>query len=66
MLNQSSLNRSARIAAVAILCVIALFLFVLSIGDPIASFGTKGVSFLYSLLAFIPIAAVCAYVFLKK
>jgi hypothetical protein len=66
-LNQSNSRRSsAKIAAGAILCVIGLFLIVLIIGDPIASFGTKWMSFLYSFLAFIPIAVVCAYVFLKK
>lgn len=66
-MNQSvSKGSPARIAAGAIICVIALFLIVLTIGDPITSFGTKWMSFLYSFLAFVPIAVVCAYVFLKR
>ena len=56
----------ARVAAIAILCVLAVFLTVLLIGGPITTFGNRETSFLYGILVFIPVASICVYTIARK
>ena len=55
-----------RIAAVGILCVFAVYLIVLLVGSPIGTFGNKEGSFVYSILVFVPVVAICAYTISRK
>lgn len=55
-----------RVAAVAILCVWAVYLVVLSIGGPISAFGSKETSFVYAVLVFIPVVAICVYTLSRR
>ncbi|HVB12607.1 MAG TPA: hypothetical protein VNE86_05695 [Nitrososphaerales archaeon] len=55
-----------RVAAIAILCVLAVFLIVLLIGKPITTFGNKEMSFLYGILVFVPVASICLYTITRK
>ena len=55
-----------RIAAVGILCVLAVYLIVLLVGSPIGTLGNKESSFVYAILVFVPVAAVCGYTISRK
>jgi len=52
-------KRSSAAAAAAVLLVLVVFLFIQTMGSPITTFGSLSESVLYSVVVFIPVAAVC-------
>jgi hypothetical protein len=64
--NNNGALTAVRVAAASILSVFAVYLIVLSVGDPITSFGDKETSFLYAILVFIPVAVVCLYALTRR